>query len=52
MVDKSDMGLRGAGHKGGEKAAMPHGDDFYQEIGHKGGEAGITKAVEAETRKK
>lgn len=34
----SDMTVREAGKKGGERTAETHGHDFYSEIGHKGGE--------------
>lgn len=36
--DKSDMTVREAGHKGGERTAETHGHEFYEEIGKKGGE--------------
>lgn len=38
MEKKSDMSVREAGHKGGEKTAETHGKEFNQGIGHKGGE--------------
>jgi len=34
----SDMTVREAGHKGGERTAESHGHEFYEDIGHKGGE--------------
>lgn len=32
------MTVAEAGRKGGEKTARTHGKEFYQEIGHKGGQ--------------
>jgi len=32
-----EAGLRG-GHKGGEATSRSHGREFYEEIGHKGGQ--------------
>ncbi len=37
---KGAMTVSEAGHMGGEKTARTHGHEFYQEIGHKGGEIG------------
>jgi len=34
----SEMSVRDAGRKGGERTAETHGHVFYEEIGHKGGE--------------
>lgn len=41
--DKGAMSVRDAGRKGGLTTAKTHGHEFYQEIGHKGGEAGGKK---------
>lgn len=38
--EKGTMTVAEAGKKGGEKTAETHGHEFYQEIGHKGGEIG------------
>ncbi|HOJ22008.1 MAG TPA: Em GEA1 (EM1) [Armatimonadota bacterium] len=38
--DEGDMTVREAGRKGGEATARTHGHEFYEEIGHKGGEIG------------
>jgi len=53
--DQGDMSVREAGEKGGKKTSETHGREFYQEIGHKGGEIGgkrvkdlIDKGKEAE----
>jgi uncharacterized protein len=35
---KGTMTVREAGHIGGEKTAETHGHEFYEEIGHKGGQ--------------
>ncbi len=32
------MTVQEAGRKGGMKTAQTHGKDFYEEIGHKGGQ--------------
>ncbi len=32
------MTVAEAGRKGGEKTAETHGEEFYSEIGHKGGQ--------------
>ena len=36
--DKGDMSVRQAGQKGGQKTSQTHGREFYQEIGHGGGQ--------------
>ncbi len=33
-----DMTVREAGRKGGEATSRTHGREFYEEIGHKGGQ--------------
>ncbi len=35
---KGSMTVQEAGRKGGEKTAKTHGREFYEEIGHKGGQ--------------
>ncbi|MHB0976633.1 MAG: KGG domain-containing protein [Candidatus Aquicultorales bacterium] len=40
---KSDLSVSEAGKMGGEKTKATHGHEFYEEIGHKGGEAGGKK---------
>jgi len=35
---KGTMTVKEAGHIGGEKTAETHGHEFYEEIGHKGGQ--------------
>ncbi len=56
------MTVREAGRKGGEATASTHDHDFYEEIGHKGGDVGgargghrvrelIEKGKEAEERR-
>jgi hypothetical protein len=35
---KGTMTVQEAGRKGGMKTAQTHGKDFYEEIGHKGGQ--------------
>ena len=35
---KGMMTVQEAGRKGGTKTAQTHGKDFYEEIGHKGGQ--------------
>jgi len=37
---KGEMTVAEAGHRGGEKTSETHLHEFYQEIGHKGGEVG------------
>ena len=36
--NRGDMSVSEAGRKGGETTASTHGREFYQEIGHKGGQ--------------
>ncbi|HWQ20378.1 MAG TPA: KGG domain-containing protein [Methanotrichaceae archaeon] len=36
--NKGTMTVKEAGHIGGEKTAETHGHEFYEEIGHKGGQ--------------
>lgn len=36
--DKGTMTVQEAGRKGGKKTAETHGRDFYESIGHKGGQ--------------
>ncbi|HOX41061.1 MAG TPA: KGG domain-containing protein [bacterium] len=45
--DKGRMTVEEAGRKGGEKTSETHGREFYQEIGHKGGEVGGEKGGKA-----
>ncbi len=35
---KGTMTVQEAGRRGGEKTAQTHGREFYEEIGHKGGQ--------------
>ncbi len=35
---KGSMTVQEAGRRGGEKTAQTHGREFYEEIGHKGGQ--------------
>ncbi len=35
---KGSMTVQEAGRRGGEKTAKTHGREFYEEIGHKGGQ--------------
>jgi hypothetical protein len=44
--DKGTMTVAEAGKKGGEKTAETHTHEFYQEIGHKGGEIGGQRVKE------
>jgi uncharacterized protein len=44
--EKGTMTVAEAGRKGGEKTAETHGHEFYQEIGHKGGEIGGQRVKE------
>lgn len=49
-----DMTVREAGRKGGERTASTHGREFYEEIGHKGGQRVrdlINKGKQSETRR-
>ena len=55
MQEKKDLTVSEAGKKGGEKTAQTHGHEFYEEIGHQGGQKGgqrvrdlINKGKEAE----
>lgn len=36
--EKVSMTVKEAGRRGGMKTAETHGQEFYQEIGHKGGQ--------------
>lgn len=36
--EKGSMTVQEAGRRGGTKTAQTHGKDFYEEIGHKGGQ--------------
>ena len=36
--DRGDMSVSEAGRRGGETTASTHGREFYEEIGHKGGQ--------------
>jgi len=36
--NKGNMTVQEAGRRGGEKTAATHGREFYEEIGHKGGQ--------------
>ena len=38
MADKGDMSVSQAGRKGGKRTSETHGHQFYEEIGHKGGQ--------------
>lgn len=44
--EKRKMTVGEAGHKGGETTSKKYGHEFYEEIGHKGGEAGGKKGGE------
>lgn len=37
-MEKGGMTVQEAGRKGGETTSQTHGREFYQEIGHKGGQ--------------
>ena len=39
MTSKNKQSLQNAGRKGGTATAATHDKEFYQEIGHMGGEA-------------
>jgi len=41
--NKGDMSVSEAGRKGGQATSATHDREFYEEIGHKGGEAGGKK---------
>ncbi len=50
---KGSMTVADAGRRGGEKTAETHGREFYEEIGHKGGQRVrelIERGKEAERR--
>lgn len=53
MPEKKEekMTVGEAGHKGGEETAKTHGHEFYEEIGHKGGEKGGKKGGETTKEK-
>ena len=36
--EKGTMTVQEAGRRGGQKTAQTHGREFYEEIGHKGGQ--------------
>jgi general stress protein YciG len=38
--NKESMSVNEAGRRGGEATSKTHGREFYEEIGHKGGEIG------------
>jgi len=38
MNEKGKVSVSEAGRRGGEKTSKTHGREFYQEIGHKGGQ--------------
>ncbi|HZX45478.1 MAG TPA: Em GEA1 (EM1) [Candidatus Nanoarchaeia archaeon] len=40
---KGEMSVKEAGRKGGEETSRTHGRQFYQDIGHKGGQIGGEK---------
>jgi general stress protein YciG len=40
---KESMSVNEAGQRGGEATSRTHGKEFYEEIGHKGGEIGGPK---------
>ncbi len=44
---KGKMTVEEAGRMGGEKTSETHGEEFYSEIGHKGGQK-VKKAYEKE----
>ncbi len=41
--NKGDMSVSEAGRKGGQATSATHDREFYQDIGHQGGEAGGKK---------
>jgi general stress protein YciG len=45
------MTVQEAGRKGGTKTAQTHGKDFYEEIGHKGGQR-VKELIEEGKRSK
>jgi len=57
--EKGNITVREAGHRGGEATKKTHGHEFYEEIGHKGGQKGgprvrelIEEGKEAEEQEK
>ncbi len=51
--EKGSMTVQEAGRRGGERTAETHGREFYEEIGHKGGQKVrelIERGKEAEKR--
>ena len=44
--EKGEVSVSDAGRRGGAKTAETHGHEFYEEIGHKGGEKGGHKGGE------
>jgi len=48
---KGTMTVQEAGRKGGMKTAQTHGKDFYEEIGHKGGQR-VKELIEEGKRSK
>ncbi|MEI6104597.1 MAG: Em GEA1 (EM1) [Methanothrix sp.] len=48
---KGTMTVQEAGRKGGTKTAQTHGKDFYEEIGHKGGQR-VKELIEEGKRSK
>ena len=48
---KGMMTVQEAGRKGGMKTAQTHGKDFYEEIGHKGGQR-VKELIEEGKRSK
>ncbi len=49
--DNKNMTVSEAGRMGGEKTSETHDKEFYQEIGHKGGEMGGQKGGETTAEK-
>lgn len=49
---KGKMTVAEAGRKGGEKTAETHGEEFYSDIGHKGGQKVRRLIREGKERKK
>lgn len=48
---KGGMTVQEAGRRGGTKTAQTHGREFYEEIGHKGGQR-VKELIEAGKRAK
>jgi uncharacterized protein len=48
---KGTMTVQEAGRRGGMKTAQTHGKDFYEEIGHKGGQR-VKELIEEGKRSK